>query len=73
MQAPNDHLDALNPDGPSTSSQICAARELNSLQEELSSKTKRQTIPEKIKKRSCLLRMEIWNPRSSQVERKKIC
>ena len=52
MQAPNDHLDgkALNPDGPSTSFQICAARELNSLQEELSSKRKRQTIPEKIKK-----------------------
>ena len=50
MQAPNDHLDALNPDGPSTSSQICAARELYSLQEELRSKRKRQTIPEKIKK-----------------------
>ena len=35
---------------PSTSSQMCAARELNSLQEELSSQRKRQTIPEKIKK-----------------------
>ena len=49
MQAPNDHLDGrtLNPDGPSTSSHICAAREL---QEELSLKRKRQTIPEQIKK-----------------------
>ena len=71
MQAPNDHLDgrALNPDGPSTSSQICAARELNSLQEDLSWKRKRQTIPEQIKKKC----MEIWNPRSSQVGRRKIC
>ena len=53
IQAPDDHPDgrALNPDVPSTSSQICAERELNSLQEELSSKRKRQSIPEKIKKK----------------------
>lgn len=52
IPAPNDRLDgkALNFEGPSTSSQICVGRELNSFQEELSLKRKRQTIHEKFKK-----------------------
>ena len=53
---PNDYLrweasQALNPEGPSTSSQICVGRELHSLvQSEANARMRRQTIPEKIKK-----------------------
>ena len=53
---PNDYLcreasQALNPEGPSTSSQICLGRELHSLvQQEANARMRRQTIPEKIKK-----------------------
>ena len=53
---PNDYLrweasQALNPEGPSTSSQICVGRELHSLvQQEANARMRRQTIPEKIKK-----------------------
>lgn len=51
-QAVNKSLDgrALNPFGHSTLSQICATRELNSLQEEETSKKKRQIVSEDIKK-----------------------
>ena len=50
--SPNDPLDgrALNPSGSSTSSQVFVARELNALHVEKSTKKKRQTIPEKIRK-----------------------
>ena len=45
----NDYL--LNPEGPSTSSQICVGRELHSLVlQEANARMGRQTIPEKIKK-----------------------
>ena len=42
---------ALNPEGPSTLSQICVGRELHSLLgQEANARMRRQTIPEKIKK-----------------------
>ena len=53
---PNDYLcreasQALNPEGPSTSSQICVGRELHSLvEQEPNARMRQQTIPEKIKK-----------------------
>ena len=45
---------ALNQWGQSTTSQICAARELNSLHVEQNSKKKRQIIPEFIEKEIAL-------------------
>ena len=53
---PNDYLcreasQALNPEGSSTSLQICVGRELHSLvQHEANARMRRQTIPEKSKK-----------------------
>ena len=53
---PNDYLcreasQALNPEGPGTSSQICVGRELYSLvQQEANARMRPQIIPEKIKK-----------------------
>ena len=54
---PNDYLcreasQALNPEGPSTSSQICVGRELHSLlvQQEANARMRQQTIPKKVKK-----------------------
>ena len=54
---PNDYLcreasQALNPEGPSTSSQICVGRELHSLvQQEANARMRRQTIPKRLKRR----------------------
>ena len=53
---PNEYLcrdasQALNPEGPNTSSQICVERELHSLvQQRANARMRRETIPEKVKK-----------------------